>query len=50
MGSMNRGLYGFEYWNPSAASPEGQLVEDLTITCSNVQNMNPAMSCTYNKY
>lgn len=40
----------FEYWNPNAASPEGQLAEDLTITCSNVQNMNPSMSCTYNKY
>lgn len=40
----------FDYWNPNAASPEGQLAEDLTITCSNVQNMNPSMSCTYNKY
>jgi len=40
----------FEYWNPNAASPEGQLAEDLTITCSSVQNMNPSMACTYNKY
>jgi hypothetical protein len=40
----------FDYWNPSASSPEGQLAEDLTITCTNVQNMNNGMQCTYNKY
>lgn len=40
----------FDYWNPNAVTPEGQLAEDLTITCSNVLNMNPAMQCTYNKY